>query len=109
MKLVQNFLTAWKFPRWRWAMVIALASDAVGFGLILFPPLQWLVDAVTVAMLLAVLGFRWSLLAALAIEAVPFLQAFPAWILVVAALAGAETRGSPPGPATAERDIQSTQ
>jgi hypothetical protein len=89
--LVQNFLTAWKVPRWRWALVIAALSDAVGFGLVLIPPVEWLLDGVTAGVLFAILGFRWPLFLALAVEAVPGLQLFPAWILVVAALAGTET------------------
>jgi hypothetical protein len=90
--LLQNFLLTWKFPRWRWALVVALLSDAVGFGVALVPPVQWLLDAVTAVVLFAVLGFRWPLLSALAVEAVPALQLFPAWTLAVAALASTETR-----------------
>ena len=85
---------AWWLPRWRWALLAALLSDALGFGVALFPPLQWLLDAITAGVLFAVLGFRWPLLSALAIEAVPMLQLFPAWTLVVVALAGMETLAS---------------
>lgn len=90
-RLVRNVLAAWRLPRWRWALIVALLSDALGFGVALWPPLQWLLDAVTASVLFAVLGFRWPLLSALAIEAVPVLQLFPAWTLVVVALASAET------------------
>ena len=107
--LLHNFLIAWKFPRWRWALVIALLSDAVGFGLVLIPPLEWLLDAVTAGVLFAVLGFRCPLLAALAVEAVPGLQVFPAWILVVAALASTETRKVPSGTGTVVQDAQLIQ
>ena len=97
--LILNFLMAWKFPRWRVALVTAALSDAVGFGVALIPPLQWALDALTAAVLFAVLGFRWSLLSALAVEAVPGLQLFPAWTLVVAALASTETKETGrPGP-----------
>ena len=89
--LVRNLRVAWKAPRWRWALLIAGASDAVGFGLALFPPGQWLVDAATAAALFAVLGFRWTLLTALAIEAVPVIQIFPAWTLAVLALAALDS------------------
>ena len=95
--LVRNLRVAWKAPRWRWALLIAGASDAVGFGLALFPPGQWLVDAATAAALFAVLGFRWSLLTALAIEAVPVLQLFPAWTLAVVALAALDSEKSTAG------------
>ena len=90
--LIQNFLMAWKFPRWRWALVTAVLSDVLSFGVVLIPPLQWLVDAVTASALFAVLGFRWALLGALAVEVVPGMALFPAWTLVVAALAGTETK-----------------
>ena len=74
-------------PRMRWALLIALVSDALGFGVVLFPPLQWLLDAVTAAALLMVLGFRWPLLIALAIEVIPAVELFPAWTLVVIGMA----------------------
>jgi len=94
MNLLRNFLIAWKFPRWRWALLTAILSDALGFGLVLLPPVQWLLDAVTAGVLIAVLGFRWPIFSALAIEVVPALQLFPAWTLAVAALAATETRKS---------------
>lgn len=90
--LLQSFVIAWKFPRWRWALVIALLSDAVGFGLVLIQPAEWVLDAVTAVVLFAVLGFRWALLWALVVEAVPALQLFPVWTLVVVALASTEDR-----------------
>lgn len=95
---------AWTSRRWRRALLIAALSDALGFGVLLFPPVQWMLDAVTVVALVAVLGFRWPLLCALVIEAVPGLEVFPAWILVVAALAAAETRQARPGPDVVRRD-----
>ena len=95
MNPIHNFLIALKSSRWRWALLIAALSDALGFGVALLPPLQWMLDAVTALVLFAVLGFRWPLLSALAIEAVPALQLFPAWTLVVLALAGMETHESP--------------
>jgi len=79
----------------RWALLIALVSDALGFGVVLFPPLQWLLDAVTAAALLMVLGFRWPLMVALAVEVIPAIQLFPAWTLVVMAMAASENRQSP--------------
>ena len=90
-KLLQNFLTAWKSPKWRRALLIALLSDALGFGVVLFPPAQWILDAVTAVALVVVLGFRWKLLMAMAVEVVPAIQLFPAWTLVVVAMAATET------------------
>lgn len=96
-KLIRNFLAAWKVPRWRRALLVAALSDVLGFGVVLVPPLQWLLDVVTAGVLFAVLGFRWTLLSALAIEVVPALQLFPAWTLVVAAMASMEAQPPPVG------------
>ena len=83
---VHNFITALKYPRWRWALLIAVVSDVLGFAVVLFPPAQWLLDAATATALLFTLGFRWQLFIALAVEVVPALELFPAWTLVVLAL-----------------------
>ena len=88
--LIHNFLLAWKYPRWRWALLTAVVSDALGLWLTLYLPAVWVLDAITAVVLFVVLGFRWPLLPALAIEVAPGLQIFPAWTLVVAALASAE-------------------
>jgi hypothetical protein len=90
--LIPHLMMALTLSRWRWALLIATLSDGVGFGLTMVPPIRWLLDAITAVVLFAVLGFRWPLLSALAIEAVPALQVFPAWILVVVALASTEAR-----------------
>jgi hypothetical protein len=89
-RIIHNFLGAWRYPRWRIGLMVALISDALSFGVVLLPPVQWVVDAVTAVVLFAVLGFRWSLLTALVIEAVPVLELFPAWTLAVSALASME-------------------
>jgi hypothetical protein len=86
-----SFLHSWT-PKLRWALLIALISDALGFGVVMFPPLQWLLDAVTAATLLMVMGFRWPLLIALAIEAIPAIELFPAWTLAVIGMAASENR-----------------
>lgn len=97
---VHNVRLAWRSPRWPWALLVAVVSDALGFGVVLLPPVQWLLDAVTAVTLLAVLGFRWSLLGALAVEVVPGLAVFPAWTLVVAAMAATDTGRVLPMPPT---------
>ena len=74
------------------ALLVAVISDAIGFGLGLIPPIQWVVDGITVLVLLRVLGFSWPLLIALAVEAVPVLEIFPTWTLVVLVMAGTEGR-----------------
>jgi hypothetical protein len=86
IKPVQNFTAALKFSRWRWALFIAVVSDALGFAVVLFPPVQWLLDAATATALLFTLGFRWPLFIALAVEVIPAVELFPAWTLVVLAL-----------------------
>ena len=90
-----NFIAAWKIPRWRNALLIAVVSDALGFATVLLPPAQWLLDAVTAAALLMTLGFRWQLFAALAVEVVPAVQLFPAWTLVVLAMSFSTIHRSP--------------
>jgi len=90
MKYIQNLRLAWKNPRMRWAIFIAIVSDALGFTVVVFPPAIWILDAITAISLLLVLGYRWKLLIALAIEVVPAIQLFPAWTLVVLAIAASE-------------------
>ena len=59
---VSGLLIAWKVPRWRWALLIAGISDVLGFAVVLLPPVQWLLDALTALALLIVLGLRLSLI-----------------------------------------------
>ena len=87
MKLIHHLIQALKHARWRWALIIAIVSDILGFAVVMLPPVQWALDAVTVAALLWALGFRGSLFIALAIEVVPALELFPTWTLVVVTLA----------------------
>lgn len=89
-RLYEQFLVAWRLPRWRWALLVAGVSDVLGFGMVFLPPVQWVLDVATALVLFAVLGFRWPLLIALGIEVVPVLELFPAWTLFVAAMASAE-------------------
>ena len=93
---MKNFIRAWKSPRWRWAICIAVVSDVLGFVVALSPPLQWGIDAITAVALVLALGFRWKLLGAMAIEVIPALQLFPAWTLVVLAMAATEKERSLP-------------
>jgi hypothetical protein len=91
----RNFLAVWKRPRWRWALAVSLVSDAISFGLEalslgLAEPPQLVVDFLTAAALVALLGFRWTLALPLFAEAVPATSAFPSWVLAVAALAALE-------------------
>lgn len=100
-KILRSFRSAWGRPAWRAAILVALASDALGFGVVLLLPLQWMLDSVTALAIWALLGFRWYLLPALAIEVVPALELFPAWTLAVAAYAAAEPAKEQPVPPSA--------
>ncbi len=96
-KLIDRLLIAWRSPRWRWALLIAVLSDALGFAAVLVPPLQWVLDALTAGMLFVILGFPWALLTALAVEVIPALELFPFWTLAVLALASTTTGKLPHG------------
>jgi hypothetical protein len=80
------------------AFLVAVASDAVSYGMAWMPPVQWAIDLVTALLLFGLLGWRWALLPGLVAEAIPGVAAFPVWILVVAAVAlwGEVTRPAPP-------------
>lgn len=95
-KFITNFTTAWKRPRWRWALLFALVSDILGFAFTFTPPVYWIIDVVTVLVLFVVIGFKWALLPALVVEVIPGLQLFPAWTLVVLALAGTKNKNELP-------------
>ncbi len=90
LKQFRNIQFALHSPRWRRALLIGIISDILSFVLVPVPPVQWGVDILTVILMLIVLGFRWPLFIALVIEAVPVVQVFPAWTLVVLALAATE-------------------
>jgi hypothetical protein len=96
MQITRGLKAALQTPRWRWALLVAVVSDSIGFGLGLIPPIQWVVDAVTVLVLLRVLGFSWPLMVALAVEAIPFLEVFPTWTLVVLVMAGTDKHSRQP-------------
>ncbi len=75
-------------PRLALAFAIAAVSDVVSAVTEFIPPLQVIVDLVTAALLLLVLGRRWELLPALIAEAIPGLAVVPFWVIVVAIIAG---------------------
>ena len=91
-QIPKNFLAAWKKPRWRIALLVAVVSDAIAYNpfIALFPPFEWALDAVTALALFAALGFKWLMLPALIVEAIPGLMLFPFWTLAVAAMAATE-------------------
>jgi hypothetical protein len=69
------------------AFTIAALSDGLSFLLTPAPPLQWVADSVTAILLFMVLGWQWILLPGLIMEAIPGLNVFPFWVLVVGAVA----------------------
>ncbi len=82
-------------PPWRGALALALASDAVSFGLqatglgLAVVP-QVALDLATAVGLALLIRPRWGLLAPLALEAFPGTAAFPAWAVAVAVWAALE-------------------
>jgi hypothetical protein len=69
------------------AFAVAALSDGLSFFLTPVPPLQWAADGVTALLLFMVLGWQWILLPGLVMEAIPGLNVFPFWMLVVGAVA----------------------
>ncbi len=84
------------------AFAIAALSDAISIPAELAPPVQWAVDVVTAFALFAVMGWRWTLLPVLVVEAVPLLGMFPTWTLAVSALI-ATTPTAKPGASPSTR------
>jgi hypothetical protein len=78
-----------RFSRERLALAftIAVLSDGLSVFLTLTPPLQWVADLMTAILLFMVLGLQWILLPGLIMEAIPGLDVFPFWVLVVGAVA----------------------
>jgi hypothetical protein len=69
------------------AFAIAGGSDVIGAFTSLAPPIGWVVDVVTAALLFVVLGWQWLLLPGLVLEAIPGVGVLPFWLLVVGAIA----------------------
>ncbi len=88
------------------AFAVAAISDALSFGLVLAPPVQWGIDLVTALVLFALLRRGWALLPGLVAEAIPGLYVFPFWLLVVGAIAVRGALRRPPEPLVdrAQRD-----
>ncbi len=79
------------------AFVVAAISDGLSFWLVIAPPVQWAVDLVTALLLFLLLGRKWVILPGLIAEAIPGLNIFPFWLLVVGSVAtwGAIRRPQP--------------
>lgn len=69
------------------AFVVAVVADGLSMFLMFTPPLQWVADVVTAFVLFMVLGWHWVMLPGLILEAIPGINIFPLWLLVVAAIA----------------------
>jgi hypothetical protein len=89
--------------RKRIALVVALVADGLELGF--FPadsmgaasPVNDIIDGATALILLLVLGFRWRLAFALAMELVPFATLFPSWTAVVLSMPTTEAALPPQG------------
>jgi len=69
------------------AFVVAVISDGLSFWLVIAPPVQWAVDLFTALLLFLLLGRKWVILPGLIAEAIPGLNVFPFWLLVVGSIA----------------------
>ena len=69
------------------AFAIAAVSDVISAFTTFMPPVEWVVDLVTAALLFIVLGWHWLLLPGLIMEAIPGVGVVPFWVLVVGAIA----------------------
>ena len=70
----------------------------LSFWLVIALPVQWAVDLVTALLLFLLLGRKWVILPGLIAEAIPGLNIFPFWLLVVGSIA---TWGAISAPAVA--------
>lgn len=70
------------------ALAVATISDGISMFSAFTPPVQVAVDVATAAALFGIMGFRWPLLPAVAIEAIPGLAVFPTWSVAVGVLVG---------------------
>jgi hypothetical protein len=79
------------------AFAVAAISDGLSFWLVIALPVQWAVDLVTALLLFLLLGRKWVILPGLIAEAIPGLNIFPFWLLVVGSIAtwGAIRRPQP--------------
>ena len=75
--------TPLKFSVLRLALAFAIAgvSDVIGAFASVAPPIGWVVDVVTAALLFVVLGWQWLLLPGLVLEAIPGIGVVPFWRL----------------------------
>ncbi|MGC2447358.1 MAG: hypothetical protein WA477_06925 [Candidatus Sulfotelmatobacter sp.] len=69
------------------AFALAAIADGLSITLTFTPWLQWVLDVVTALALFVVLGWQWVLLPGLILEAIPGINVFPFWLLVVGAIA----------------------
>lgn len=64
---------------------VAMVSDVISVAMEFVPPVQVGVDVATALVLWGLLGWRWALLPALIVEAIPVLAIFPTWTMVAGA------------------------
>lgn len=78
------------------ALAVAGVADLLSVWCEIALPLEWLLDLTTAGVLFGILGWRWFLLPALIAEAIPGIAIFPAWVLVVFAVAATGGRSLSP-------------
>ena len=78
------------------ALAVAGTADLLSVWCEVALPVEWLLDLATAAALFGILGWRWFLLPALIAEAIPGIAIFPAWVLVVFAVAATDGRSLSP-------------
>ena len=65
------------------AFTIAAVSDLSSIVTQFAPPFQWALDLGTAFALFVIFGRRWAILPGLIVEAIPGMEVFPWWVLVV--------------------------
>ena len=78
------------------ALAVAGVADLLSVWCEIALPVEWLLDLTTAVVLVGILGWRWFLLPAMIAEAIPGIAIFPAWVLVVFAVAATGGRSLSP-------------
>jgi len=103
-----------KSPQHRLAWLVAIAADAIQIAALPlfapggFSPADSVLDVVTAALLIRLLGWHWAFLPSLIAELMPGLDLFPTWSAAVFWVTYQQVRAGepeilPPGPAPAPR------
>jgi len=86
---IMDYLRTMKTPEHRMAWVVAVAADAIQIGALPFfaaggvSPADTVLDILTAALLIRLLGFHWAFLPSLLVELMPGFDLFPTWTAAV--------------------------